>query len=163
MANLPLAFAELLGGGVLAIAGISGASIADVIRGHVTMHPLAAGGGQAPPTAPAAPTGAPGAKHGLVTTAQLQLIGRAHGWSGQQISDWMSVIQAESNGTLTDTNPSSGAYGIAQFIQGPSEYYSYGGNPTTLIGQLTAMANYIAGRYGTPSAAWAHEQANHWY
>ena len=25
------------------------------------------------------------------------------------------------------------------------------------------MYNYIAGRYGNPVNAWAHEVANHWY
>lgn len=104
-----------------------------------------------------------GNKHGLVTTGALATIGRTHGWGPAQIADWFRVVMAESNGTLTDTNPSSGAYGIAQFINGPSEYYTYGGNPNTLSGQLTAMGNYIAQRYGSPSAAWAHEQANHWY
>jgi hypothetical protein len=104
-----------------------------------------------------------GTTHGLVSTSALISIGKKYGWTGQQIADWMNVIVAESNGTLTDTNPSSGAYGIAQFINGPSEYSQYGGNSTTLLGQLTAMANYIRQRYGTPSAAWAHEQSDHWY
>jgi hypothetical protein len=167
MANLPLAFAELLGGGLLAVAGISGSSIADTIRGHVEMHPFVAGGGatsQTPVTAAGGgtlPSG--GQTHGLVSMAALAAIGASHGWSGQQITDWMNVVKQESNGTLTDTNPSSGAYGIAQFIQGPSQYAQYGGNSTTLTGQLTAMANYIAQRYGNPSAAWAHEQASNWY
>lgn len=57
MANLPLAFAELLGGGVFLVAGVSGSSIADVVEGHVTMHPLSPGNagtsaaGAAPPSA----------------------------------------------------------------------------------------------------------------
>jgi hypothetical protein len=55
MANLPLAFAELLGGGVFLVAGISGSSIADVVEGHVTMHPLA------PDTGSVAAGAAPGA------------------------------------------------------------------------------------------------------
>jgi hypothetical protein len=60
-------------------------------------------------------------------------------------------------------NPSSGAYGLAQFIQGPSEYYKYGGNPNTAVGQLTAMMNYIAKTYENPNNAWAHEIAYNWY
>jgi hypothetical protein len=44
------------------------------------------------------------------------------------------------------------------------KYYQYGGNPGTILGQLTAMANYIASsRYGDPSAAWAHEESAGWY
>jgi hypothetical protein len=65
--------------------------------------------------------------------------------------------------SLTATNPTSGAYGMAQFILGPSEYAQYGGNATTYIGQAVAMANYIKSRYGTPAAAWSHEQALNWY
>jgi hypothetical protein len=100
---------------------------------------------------------------GLVQWSDLHAIGAAHGWSDAQISDWANVIKSESNGTLADTNPSSGAYGIAQFINGPSEYGTYGGTSSTVLGQLTAMANYIAQRYSNPSAAWAFHQANNWY
>lgn len=90
-----------------------------------------------------------------------QLAGR-FGWSGQ-IGDWLRVINRESGGSMTATNASSGAYGIAQFINGAGEYAQYGGNSTTMAGQLLAMANYIRQRYGTPSAAWAHEMSAGWY
>ena len=40
MANLPLAFAELLGGGVLVTAGVSGSSIPDVFAGAVSLKPF---------------------------------------------------------------------------------------------------------------------------
>ncbi len=69
----------------------------------------------------------------------------------------------EAGFSLTAQNPTSGAYGMAQFINGPSEYAQYGGNSTTAAGQAVAMVNYIAQRYGTPAAAWAHEQAFGWY
>lgn len=100
---------------------------------------------------------------GDVTDAELIAIGALHGWSGQQLSDWASLIKSESNGTITDTNPSSGAYGIAQGITGPGWYAAHGGSPDTVTGQLTAMANYIAQRYGNPSAAWSFHRANNWY
>lgn len=44
MANLPLAFAELLGGGVLLTAGLSGSSIPDVFAGAVSLKSFDAGG-----------------------------------------------------------------------------------------------------------------------
>ena len=69
----------------------------------------------------------------------------------------------ESGWSLTARNPSSGAYGIAQFINGPGEYYQYGGNPNTVAGQVIAFFNYIRQRYGNPSAAWAHELNYGWY
>ena len=63
---------------------------------------------------------------------------------------------------MTARNP-SGAYGLAQFLYGPGEYFQYGGDPNTALGQLTAMMNYIAQRWGSPAAAWANEAAHHWY
>jgi hypothetical protein len=69
----------------------------------------------------------------------------------------------EAGFSTTAQNPSSGAYGMAQFINGPSEYALYGGNSTTAAGQAVGMVNYIKSRYGTPAAAWAHEQAFGWY
>jgi hypothetical protein len=84
-------------------------------------------------------------------------------WS---ISEWPSfnyVEMREAGYNLTAQNPTSPAYGMAQFIQGPSEYYQWGGNPNTAGGQLTAMFNYIRTRYITPSAAAAHEAAFNWY
>lgn len=91
-------------------------------------------------------------------------LARAHGWSGAQVQDWYGVEQVEDGSlSLTATNPSSGAYGLAQFINGPSDYAKYGGSAGSLVGQLTAMANYIAQRYGNPSNALAHERAFNWY
>ena len=78
-----------------------------------------------------------------------------HGWGAGQVQSWYGVEQREDGSLSLDaTNPSSGAYGLAQFIDGASEYARYGGNSTSLVGQLTAMANYIAGRYGTPRPRW---------
>ncbi len=75
--------------------------------------------------------------------------------------DYLETREAGYN--LTARNPSSGAYGMAQFINGPSEYYQYGGNPNTPAGQLAAMFNYISQCYGNPLAAAAHERAFNWY
>jgi phage-related protein len=85
-----------------------------------------------------------------------------HGW-GNQWSAFNSLETREAGWNLTARNPSSGAYGMAQFINGPSEYAQYGGNATTASGQLTAMMNYIAQRYGSANAAWAHELSAGWY
>ena len=52
---------------------------------------------------------------------------------------------------------------MAQFINGPGEYFQYGGNPYTAAGQFTAMFSYIRQRYGTPVSAWAHELGYGWY
>lgn len=93
----------------------------------------------------------------------VQIVRQISGQKGWNANDWLAVISLESGGSMTARNPSSGAYGIAQFINGPAEYAQWGGNVNTLAGQLVAMANYIAARYGSPSAALAHEHAFHWY
>lgn len=93
----------------------------------------------------------------------FQIIANKLGWGPALLQDWVNVEMREAGFSLTATNPSSGAYGMAQFIQGAGEYYTYGGNPYTYLGQATAMANYILQRYGTPAGAWAHEQAFNWY
>ena len=95
--------------------------------------------------------------------ALMKQMAAARGWTGAQWTDLYNVEMAEAGFNMNATNPSSGAYGLAQFIGGPSEYAQYGGNSSTASGQITGMLNYIAQRYGTPSAAWAHEQAYGWY
>ena len=76
--------------------------------------------------------------------AALQSAAAKKGWTGAQWQDLVNVEMREAGFNLTATNPSSGAYGMAQFINGPSEYYQYGGNPNTAAGQAVAMVNYIA-------------------
>jgi phage-related protein len=85
------------------------------------------------------------------------------GWTGTQWTALNAVEMREAGYNLSATNPTSGAYGLAQFIDGPSEYAQYGGNATTAAGQITAMLNYIAQRYGSPAAAWDHEASYGWY
>jgi hypothetical protein len=86
----------------------------------------------------------------------------AYGWAGQW-NALNAVAMRESGWSLIARNPNSGAYGIAQFINGPSEYYQYGGNPNTVAGQVIAFFNYIRQRYGNPGAAWQHEVNFGWY
>ena len=95
--------------------------------------------------------------------AALQSAAAKAGWTGAMWEDLVHVEMAEAGFNIHAQNPSSGAYGMAQFINGPSEYYQYGGNPNTAAGQAVAMVNYIRQRYGNPAAAWAHEEADHWY
>ena len=105
--------------------------------------------------------GAVGGSAGSAQHFAQSLLGR-FGWGGQ----WgalNSVAMRESGWSMTARNPSSGAYGIAQFINGPGEYYQYGGNPGTMSGQVIAFMNYIKQRYGDPNAAWAHELNYGWY
>lgn len=91
MANLPLAFGELLAGGVLMVAGATGTSIADTLRGQVTMHPFpnpfgsSSGNASSTTTGPLPKTSGPvenqiaqaGHALGFNTTAIAGLIGNA--------------------------------------------------------------------------------------
>jgi hypothetical protein len=100
---------------------------------------------------------------GATVQALMQSMAASVGWTGGEWTALNAVEMREAGYNLNATNPSSGAYGLAQFIAGPSEYAQYGGNSTTAAGQITAMLNYIKDRYGDPDAAWAHEVQYGWY
>jgi hypothetical protein len=173
--NQALSFGLLAGGGILFTKALTGNSWSQIFQGHAgavskTPGSLAAaagtsgvaGVGTAAAGAFSAVAGA-AAKVGGSLTGQVNTIAAGKGWGASEVTAWLQVISRESGGNPTAKNPSSGAYGIAQFINGPGEYAQYGGDVNTVAGQLTAMANYIHQRYGTPSAAWAHEQQFGWY
>lgn len=85
------------------------------------------------------------------------------GWTGAQWSDLDSLWTRESGWQWNATNPSSGAYGIPQAL--PASKMAAAGadwltNPAT---QIKWGLGYIAGRYGNPANAWAHELAFNWY
>lgn len=177
MANLPLAFAEAVGGGVLLLAGISGESIGNIIRGQFTIQPLTSGASTASaasgPTTGTSGTATTSTAAGSLPSSvvnEVNALAKTKGWNQQQINDWLTIIQHESSGSTTVVN-SIGAAGIGQFYSGTpgdisgswAKYYTYGGDPNSLTGQLTGMMNYIADRYGDPSAAWAqyYNHPNH--
>lgn len=87
----------------------------------------------------------------------------ARGWSESEFTCLVSLWQRESHWNYLATNRSSGAYGIAQALPG-SKMASAGAdwatNPAT---QITWGLGYIAGRYGSPCAAWGHSQSTGWY
>jgi hypothetical protein len=174
--NQALAFGLLLAGGVTLEAGLTGKGLGAVLQGKAGAIPTTgstlsvAGAGSAIANT-AAPTAAdvnaatnPGGS--LVASGEniIAQISNAMGWGAAGASAWEGVEGREdSSYSLTATNPSSGAYGEAQGITGPSWYAAHGGDATTQTGQLTAMGNYIKQRYGTPEAALAHENEFGWY
>lgn len=150
--NLPIFFGELLVGGFMMYRGSKDVAVA--------LGTSSSSG--------SSPSSTAGVSTIIPTSPQLQAgvssVAKTHGWSASETAAWLGVIGHEdASGSLTAKNPTSNAYGIAQFINGPSEYAQYGGDVNTLRGQLTAMANYIKERYGTPSAALAHENSFGWY
>lgn len=101
------------------------------------------------------------------TPAQNKVLGQSlasvYGWgSGTQWTDLNNLVMQESGWNNTAQNPTSTAYGIGQFLD--TTWATVNGqktsNPTT---QIKLMLQYIKQRYGSPSAAWAHEQKYNWY
>lgn len=92
-----------------------------------------------------------------IARAQLE----QRGWA-DQFGCLDSLWQKES-GWSTYASNASGAYGIPQALPG-SKMASAGAdwrtNPAT---QITWGLGYIAGRYGSPCAAWNHAAAYNWY
>ncbi len=108
-----------------------------------------------------------GTSSGPIMSGSNREIGAAlaaqRGWTGSQWQCLDSLWQKESNWNHLAQNPSSGAYGIPQALPGSkmaTVAADWRTNPAT---QITWGLNYIAGRYGTPCAAWSHSQSYNWY
>lgn len=99
------------------------------------------------------------------------------GWSaGQQWDCLVKLWNQESGWSATAVNPSSGAQGIPQSLHGTRGHEFSASDAEGLSAQQLAAANsgnaaaqiawglaYIKHVYGSPCAAWAHEQSNNWY
>jgi len=92
-----------------------------------------------------------------------QRMAAARGWTGPQWNALRQLWQKESGWSTTADNPTSSAYGIPQALPG-SKMASHGAdwrtNPQT---QIAWGLDYIAGRYGSPAAAWAKSLLVGWY
>ena len=85
------------------------------------------------------------------------------GWSSSQFSCLDPLWAHESGWSVTAYNPGSGAYGIPQAVPG-SKMASAGPDwQTNAATQIRWGLEYIKGTYGSPCAAWGHEQATGWY
>jgi hypothetical protein len=106
-------------------------------------------------SAPAAPSGSPQ----QIAAAMLG----SFGWSSSEFGCLQSLWNAESGWNPSASNPISGAYGIPQALPG-SKMASAGpdwqSNPAT---QIKWGLGYIKQVYGSPCAAWSHEQSTGWY
>lgn len=87
----------------------------------------------------------------------------ARGWSESDFTCLVSLWNKESHWNYQSYNRSTGAYGIPQALPG-SKMASAGSDwQTNPITQVSWGLGYIAGRYGTPCAAWSHSQSTGWY
>ena len=109
----------------------------------------------APAAAPAPAAAAPAGSFQEYALAQL-------GGDGGQFSCLESLWGKESGWNPDAQNPTSTAYGIAQFLD--STWASTGIAKTSDgYRQIDAGLIYINSRYGSPCGAWQHSQANNWY
>lgn len=85
------------------------------------------------------------------------------GWDSSELEPLINLWNRESRWNPKAHNKSSGAHGIPQALPArkmASEGSDYYTNPEP---QIRWGLKYIARRYGSPSAAWAHSQARGWY
>ena len=85
------------------------------------------------------------------------------GWSSGQFSCLQPLWALESGWNIYASNPGSGAYGIPQALPG-SKMASAGPDwQSDAATQIRWGLTYIQGTYGSPCAAWSHEEADGWY
>jgi hypothetical protein len=112
-------------------------------------------------------TGAQPAQAATAASGSPQQIAEAmlasFGWSSGQFSCLDPLWAHESGWSVTAYNPGSGAYGIPQAVPG-SKMASAGPDwQANAATQIRWGLEYIKGTYGSPCAAWDHEQATGWY
>lgn len=101
-----------------------------------------------------------GSHSALAAAAQRYAAGQLarYGWGPAQMSPLVKLWNQESGWNPYAINPTSGAYGIPQSL-GHGHPYNLG----DYVAQINWGLNYIAGRYGSPGAAWQHEVGFNWY
>lgn len=91
-----------------------------------------------------------------------QMAASGYGWTGGQLTCLDELWTEESGFDSTAVNASSGATGIPQLLPSVHQVPANWSSPRV---QIRWGLQYIAGKYGTPCAAWAHEKAMspNWY
>jgi hypothetical protein len=109
----------------------------------------------APEPAAAAPAAAPSGSYQEYALSKL-------GGNSSQFSCLESLWGRESGWNPSAQNPTSTAYGIAQFLDST---WAGTGIAKTADGyrQIDAGLIYINNRYGSPCGAWSHSQSTGWY
>ena len=85
------------------------------------------------------------------------------GWSSGQFSCLDPLWQQESGWSVTAYNAGTGAYGIPQALPGARMASAGPDWQTHAATQIRWGLQYIKDSYGSPCAAWAHEEATGWY
>lgn len=170
----------LLTGGALAYSAVKGKSVGSVVRSFIAGD----NGSDVPQSMPisqtvggagilsASPTGG-GVGAGILSAsgstadankAIAKGLALPFGWSSGPEWNALDMLWTRESGWDNHAeNPSSGAYGIPQALPA-SKLGAAGMKPiSSATAQIAWGLNYISSRYGTPSAAWAHETSNGWY
>jgi hypothetical protein len=123
--------------------------------------PKAAATASATPKSTPKASPVPAASGSPRSIAQAML--KSFGWSSSQFSCLEPLWEHESGWSVSAGDPSTGAYGIPQAAPG-SKMASAGPDwKTNASTQIKWGLGYIKGTYGSPCAAWRHEQADGWY
>ena len=80
-----------------------------------------------------------------------------------QLAAFDQIISHESGWNVTATNPTSGAYGLAQSLPGNKMASAGADWQTNASTQITWALNYMNTTYGSPTQAWSFWQNNSWY
>jgi hypothetical protein len=120
----------------------------------------AAAAGPAQPSQASTVPAAPAASGSPEQIAEAML--GSFGWSSGQFSCLDPLWAHESGWSVTAANP-DGAYGIPQALPGAKMASAGPDWQTDAATQIRWGLEYIKGIYGSPCAAWDHEQATGWY
>jgi murein DD-endopeptidase MepM/ murein hydrolase activator NlpD len=142
MANLPLAFAELLLGAIVVDAGIKGDTITNVVKGQATTHPLSTGGSSSSSGGPGGGSGSPGTGGVLQSLFQAGAklnIGR-HDQGLDVEGPPNTDVYAPGNGTVVQNNSDPSGFGnsypIIHWTSGPwAGLTTYFGHVQSLVQQ----------------------------
>lgn len=85
------------------------------------------------------------------------------GWSSSQFSCLDSLWGHESGWNPYAMNPTTGAYGIPQAMPGSKMATAGPDWQSNAATQIRWGLGYIQADYGSPCAAWSHEEATGWY
>jgi hypothetical protein len=136
-------------------------AIAGHTAGHTGGHSASQGNGgrdgHAPPPVAAGPVSSGS------TVAVGEQLAAARGWTGGQWECLHWLWTRESGWDTYAVNPTSGAYGIPQSLPAAKMAAAGADWRTDPATQIRWGLGYIAATYGTPCAAWAHEETDSWY
>lgn len=156
-------------GGLLILAGVKGYSLLTLINNLVTGKPPLSGVDVSAPltNASAEDKSITPIVQGSAVKVTGGIIAKQYGWEGAEWDALDKLWTQESSWNTHAQNPSSGAYGIPQALpytkMPKAAWPESAGGSSDAEAQIRWGLDYIKGRYGSPTMAWAHEVANGWY